>query len=289
MRARKVSVLVLALAVTGHAGAEPEGTLKDTVVAHNLEVKLKAPPSMVYDPARLGHVVMPARVTIANRGASTVPLDPKGLRLAARGALATYPCEARAAGERWPESLGPGESLSSERVPVCETALPGRHELEVRWAGQPDSEGPIATSSFTIEPGALPPVRLASRPELAATVTGSREVRPSSEPGKVRIVLGIVNAGPTITSLSTLIVDTTLRQRGRTFSCRDRRTVQLTGMLRSGRMHVVWMPLSCAVPYEGDWETTVEVGEPKTPMVKLQPHVVHVEAAPDAMQTAPTR
>jgi hypothetical protein len=288
MRVQTLSVLVLALSMWGgRAGAEPDG-LRDTVVAHDLEVGLKVPPSVVYDPARLGHVILPVRVTITNRSARSVALDPKGIKLSARNALATYACDVGVPRERWPEALAPGQSISSERTPVCETTLPGRHDLDVRWAGQGDGEAPIATSAFTILPGVLPPVPLVSRPELVATATGSREVRPSNEAGKVRIILGIVNTSRTLTSLSPLVIDTTLRQRGRTFSCRDRRTVQLAGMLAPGQMHVIWMPLACAVPYEGDWDSTVEVGEPATPMVKLPALVVHVQATPNEMQT-PTR
>lgn len=285
MRTAATSLVALGVLVAGRASAD--GELREAVIAHNLELQLKVPSSVVYDSARLGRVVLPVRVTITNRGAAPVPLDPKGLKLSARSALASYPCDAHVPSERWPEALGPGETFASDRVAVCETTLPGRYDVELRWAGATDSDAPAAVSAFTLDPGPLPPVRLSTRHELVASVTGTREVRPSNEPGKVRIVLAVVNTGPVSTTLSPLVIDTKLRQRGKTFFCHDRRTVQLTGVLGPGKLHVVWMPLSCAVPYEGDWDTTVEVGEPKTPMVRLQPLVVHVEEVPDMMRPAP--
>lgn len=291
MRLRLAPLTALALLAARPAGAEPlaEDTLRESVVTQALDVKVKGPAEILFDPARLGHVSLPTRVSITNRGAAPVPLDPKGLRFAARGSLAAYACDGREPRERWPETIAPGETLTSDHVVTCETALPGRHELEVRWASASASDPEIAVSAFTLKPGATPPVHLSSRPELVATVTGSRAVRPSNEPGKVRMVLGIVNAGPTITTLSTLVVDITLRQKGKTFSCRDRRTVSLSGMLGTGKMHVVWLPLGCAVPYEGDWETTVEIGEPGTPMVRLQRHVVRVQPNEGTLQTSPPR
>ena len=278
-RASAAALVAIAALAPRHAGADDEGsTLRETVLAYRIGARLRAPASVPYDPTRLGHVVLEAKLALTNKSATTAPLGQRELRWTARGAVATYPCEAAPReSDRWPAALPAGDTFVIEREAACDTVLPGPHVLEVRWAGEPDTDAPLASTPFDIEPGPNAPVPLSTRPGLRVVVSGTREARPSTVPGRVRIVLGLVNATAAPLSLPSVIVHTGLHMRGSSVTCRDDRRVELSGALPPGKLHVVWMPLACALPYEGIWETDVDVGEPGAPTVRAPRHTVRVQ------------
>lgn len=286
-------VLVLASASAGRASADgaadgKDPPLRETVLAYRVEAKLKVPASVVFEPARLGHAVLPARLALTNLTRAAVPLGSRHVEFLARGALAAYACEVRAPdGDRWPAALEPGSTTNVERTIACETALPGAYEIEARFEGTPAADPPLASAPLQIDPGPSPPVPLSTRPALRAIATGTREVEPSQVPGRVRIVLGLTNATARPVPLPTVVIETALHLRGSTLTCRDRREVALTGELGAGRQHALWMPLSCAIPKEGDWEVDVDVGEPSGPPVRLPKHVVHVSVVAQPPPPAP--
>lgn len=289
MRPTPRSVIALALVASCPFAASPaaadasdakEGSqLRDTVLAYRLEAKLRIPPAVPFDAPRLGHAVLPARMKLANHTGTGVPLGARRLDFVARGALSSYGCETHAPdGDRFPAVLEPGTETEAERTVACETTLPGAYVLEARWAGTPVTEPPLTAAPFQIDPGQTPPVPLSTRPALRAVASGTREIEPSREPGHVRIVLGLTNATARAVPLPTVVIETSLHLKGSPLTCRDRREVALTGELAPGKQHVVWMPLSCALPNEGIWEVDVDVGEPSGPPVRLPRHVVRVAA-----------
>ncbi len=288
--ARKSLLLAAAVAaaslLTGGASAdasdaakEGSSSVRDAVLAYRVDARLRTPAAVAFDAPRLGHAVLPARLTLTNHAGTPVPLGARKVDFLARGTLAVYPCEVRAPeGDRWPATLDPGESVEAERTVACETTLPGAYVLEARWASAPTTDAPLASAPFQIEPGQSPPVPLSTRPALLAVATGTREADRPQPPGRVRIVLGLANATARAVPLPTIVIETSLHLRGSPLTCKDRREVPLTGELGPGRQHVVWMPLSCALPTEGVWEVDVDVGEPSGPPVRLPRHVVRVSA-----------
>ena len=279
------AAVVACAAIVGAAHADARGradkdsSLRETVLAYRLDARLRVPPVVAFDPVRLGHVVVPARLALANASSAPVPLGTRQLEFLARGVYATYGCEMRAPdGDRWPAVLEPGAVTNVERTLACDTPLPGAYEVEVRWAQTPATEPALATAALQVEPGPSAPVPLSTRPALRAVASGTREVEPSRIAGRVRIVLGLTNASAHPVPLPSVVIETSLHLRGSPLVCKDRREVPLTGELDAGRQHVLWMPLSCALPTEGVWEVDVDVGEPSGPPVRLPRHVVRVSA-----------
>lgn len=262
--------------------ASPQGkdpTIRETLMAYRIDAKLRVPAALVFDPSSLGHAVLPARVSLTNQTGTAFPLGARQLDFLARGVLATYPCEVRAPdGDRWPATLEPRASASASRTLTCDTTLPGAYEIEARFADAPSTDAPLASAPLVIEVGPSGPVALSTRPALRAVATGTRAVVPSREPGRVRMVLGLTNATAHPVPLPTVVIETALHLRGSMLTCKDRREVALAGDLGAGKQHVVWMPLACALPTEGEWEVDVDVGEPSGPPVRLPKHVVHVNA-----------
>lgn len=281
--AAAIAVAYATLAGPAHADAagraDKDSSVRETVLAYRLDARLRVPPVVGFDPVRLGHAVLPARLSLANASNAPVPLGTRQLEFLARGVYATYPCEVRAPDvDRWPAVLEPGAVANVERTLACDTPLPGAYEIEVRWAQTPATEPALATAALQIEPGPAPPVPLSTRPALRAVASGTRELEPSRAAGRVRIVLGMANASAHAVPLPSLVIETSLHLRGSALACKERREVALTGELESGRQHVLWMPLSCALPTEGVWEVDVDVGEPAGPPVRLPKHVVRVSA-----------
>lgn len=286
--AGSLGALVVASTFGVEAAADDDTSIRDTVVAHGVTVRLRVPPTVTYDKTRLGHVLLPTRVSLTNTTRSPVPLGARRLDLVARGTLRVHPCEERGPiADRLPPTLDPGTTSAVDRTIACETSLPGAYVLEARWSDAPREDAPLASVPFRIEPGSGPPVPLSTRPALHAIATGTREVVPAKAAGQVRIVLALTNATSRPVNLPALVVETSLHLRGSPLTCKDRREIALTGELDAGAQHVVWMPLACALPSEGTWEVDVDVGEPSGPPVRLPSHVVHASALPTPLPTQP--
>ncbi len=281
-------MLALAAALAREADAADDTSIRDTVVAHGITARLKAPASATFDKTRLGHVLLATRVSLTNTTRAPVALGTRRIELVARGTLRVHPCEERGPiVDRLPTTLEPGTTHEAARTFACETPLPGAYVLEARWSDASREDAPLASSPFRLEPGPYPPVPLSTRPAIQAIATGTREVVPAKAAGQVRIVLALTNATSRPVNLPTVLVETSLHLRGSPLTCKDRREIPLAGELAAGAQHVVWMPLACALPSEGTWEVDVDVGEPSGPPVRLPSHIVHAGVLPTPLPTQP--
>jgi hypothetical protein len=281
MRApRNLAPAVGALALALALGAAPGAAFADGDAP--LALRVVDPPVVGYEVTALGRATHPLRVVVTNRSPRPASVTPLALRFVPTRDGITFPCDDPAGrDERWPASLEGGESFTLPQTIACTTPLPGRYEVEVRARprGAPASaERSYGTFPLQIEPGPNPPVALPWEPALRAAASGTKDMRPSTNPAAARIVVAVVNGSRAPVALAPLHAVLRVTRRGSSIQACPDRVVDLafTGTLAAGHMRALPMPLGCDISTEALYDVDVSVTNASGGRVRIATHVIRV-------------
>lgn len=254
--------------------------------AATLTVRVTDPPSVPFDATALGKATHLLRLVLTNTAATSVQLAPVVFRFRPVRDGIVYECSAPETRDgRYPSSLDAGASFTLDRTVSCETPLPGRYDVEILGRARSTPEG--AERSFgwfalNIEPGANPPVRLPWDPSLHAAASGTKEMRPTDDPRKARIVVALSNGTHARAALSPLRATMKIARRGSTVAPCPPRSVDLpfTGSLAPGRSQSLTTPLGCEVTAEAIYDIDISVANAAGAHVHLASHALRVGVLP---------
>lgn len=209
-------------------------------------------------------------------------LEPLALRFRAVREGLVFVCEApRSREDRWPATLDAGETFAFSREVTCDTPLPGRYDVEVY--GRPRSadwspERAYDSFALQIDPGANPPVRLPWAPSLFGAASGTRDMRPTKDPGGARIVVAMINSTPVAVTLARVHATMRIRRRGSSVqACPDRGAdLGFVGSLAPGGVQRLSTPLGCDISAEALYDVEVWVANASGASVRLATHTIRV-------------
>lgn len=251
-----------------------------------LSIKVAEPGALSFDVTALGRATHQLRLSIGNPSSQPLTLVPLVFRFRPIRDGVAFTCdEPQGADDRWPATLDPSSSFTLGREVSCETPLPGRYDVEVR--GRPrkgaDSEERTYTSfPLTIEPGANPPVRLPWDGNIHASASVTREMRPTKDPNKARVVIAMVNGTRSSVTLAPVQASFHVTRRGmKIVPCADRQVdLSFNGALAPGRTQSLATSLSCELSQEAIYDVDVTIANSGGTRVKLASQSIRVGVLP---------
>jgi hypothetical protein len=275
-----LTILALGLASAVTCPLHAEGSIP------TIMVRVTDPPSIPFEATALGRATHPIRLVISSSSPTPLSLDPLAFRFKPMRDGVMFSCdEPSAKDDRWPAMLEPGTNFTLTREVACETPLPGRYDVELRARprGGPDSaERTYGSFGMVIEPGANPPVRLPWEAALHGAASATKEMRPSADPNKARVVVALING--TRAAITVAPVRATLRvaRRGSTVAPCPERNVDLafTGSLGPGRSQSLATPLGCKLDAEAVYDIDIAVANAAGAKVHLATHALRVGILP---------
>ena len=278
-----------ACAVAAAAGAvalvfaSPVGARDD---ATPLVFRVADPPALGFEATALGRASHPVRLVVTNTGRQAAQVEPLAFRFRPVREGVAFACDEPYGEEpRWPATLDSGASFTITRQVSCETPLPGRYEVDVRGrprGGADSDERTYGAFAIQIEPGANPPVRLPWESSLHAAASGTKEMRPTKDPNKARIVVALVNGTKSAITLTPLRAFMRVTRRGSTVAPCAEKGVDLafSGTLAPGRTVTMATPLGCELPAEAIYDVAVGIGNASGARVHLANHSLRVGVLP---------
>ena len=271
---RGAPALLIAMAVASPALAGGD--------AGTLTLRVVDPPAVSYDSTALGRATHSLRLVLANQAAQPVAVEPIAVRFRPVRDGVVFACdEPKARDDRWPATLDSGATFSFAREVTCDTPLPGRYDVEVR--GRPRSAAPAAERTYgafalQIDPGANPPVRVPWEPSLYAAASGTKDMRPSSNPAAARIVVALINATRVPVTLTPMHATMRVTRRGSSIqACADRSAdFAFTGALAPGRSQSLSTPLGCDISAEALYDVEIAVSSPNGGKLRVATHAIRV-------------
>lgn len=263
--------------------ASPVGAHDD---APSLVFRVADPPALAFEATALGRASHPIRLVVTNGGRRAVQVEPLAFRFRPVRDGVAFPCDDPYGEEpRWPATLEPGGSFTISRQVSCETPLPGRYEVDVRGRprrGADADERSYGSFAMQIEPGANPPVRLPWEGSLHAAASGTKEMRPSADPNKARIVVALFNGTKSAIALSPLRASMRVTRRGSTVAPCAEKSAELAfnGTLAPGRSVTLATPLGCALPGEAIYDVDIGLANAGGTRVRLATHSLRVGVLP---------
>ena len=273
-----IAALVLALATTSnvHAGGD----------VATLTVRVVDPPSLTYEATALGRATHTLRLVLTNTGTRSAQLEPLAFRFRPLREGVLFSCDEPQIGDdRWPATLEAGASFTLTREVACDTALPGRYDVEMRARprGGPESaERTYGSFVLRIEPGANPPVHVPWDASLQVAASGTKELRPTKDPKAVRIVLAMINGTRAPLTLAPVHASFRVTRRGSTVPPCPERGVDLafTGALMPGRSQTLATPLGCELFAEAIYDVDIAIANAAGTKVHVATHAVRVGILP---------
>ena len=247
-----------------------------------LSIRVMDAPVVSYDSTALGRGTHPLRLVVTNQGTRAVPLEPLVVRFRPTRDGITFACdEPRARSDRWPTVLEPNATFGFARDVTCDTPLPGRYDVEV--LGRSRSAPAAAERGFgsfvlQVDPGPNPPVRLPWDPALYGAASGTKDMRPNSDPGAARIVVAITNASKVPVTLAPLRASMLVTRRGSSIHACPERAVDLAfaGSIAPGRSRALSTPLGCDISPEALYDVDIWVANGSGTKVRLATHPIRV-------------
>ena len=253
-----------------------------------LSVKVADPTTVSFDMTALGRASHQLRISVANPGSSPVTLVPLAFRFRPVRDGVAFTCDepvAATADDRWPATLEPASSFSLSREVSYDTPLPVRCDVEVR--GRPrkaadSEERTYGTFAITIEPGANPPVRLPWDGNVHASASVTKEMRPTKDPNKARVIIAMTNGTKTSATLSSVHATFHVTRRGMKLApCVDRQVeLSFGGALAAGRTQSVVAALGCELSQEAIYDVDVTIANAGGARVKLASQAIRVGVLP---------
>ncbi len=285
-RAAAIGVSVV-LAIGGALG-DPRSAFGEERAAGAPMIALRVadPMTVTFDTTALGRATHAVRLVISNPGKQTIALKPLVFQFHPMHAGVAYACEeSQGNDDRWPAVLEPGSSFTLTRGVTCETPLVGRYDVEIlgRPRGAPDSvTRTYGSFVLQVEPGANPPVRLPWDTSLHVAASGTKEMRPSDDRRKARIVIAVVNGTRAPVPLSPLHAVLRVSRRGSTVAPCGERTVDLSfsGSLGPGRAQTQTAPLGCDLSAEAVYDVDVSLASPAGARLHVATHTIRVGVLP---------
>ncbi len=280
--------MLVALAVAAPALADGGGA--------SLALKVVDPPVLSFDVTGLGRATHPLRLVLTNRSARAVDIEPLVIRYRPTRDGVVYPCDDPSRrDDRFPASLAANEAYSFSQTVTCNTPLPGRYEVEMR--ARPRSAPASAERSYgsfplQIEPGSNPPVRVPWESAVYAAASGTKDMRPSSNPNAARIVIAMINATKAPFVLAPVHATLRVTRRGSSVQACPDHDVELafTGTLDVGRSQALSMGLGCDISAEALYDVDVSVANASGAHVRIATHGIRVTVrAPSSPSTADDR
>lgn len=274
----RVTIIATVLAV-----ATPFAARGDAGV---LSVKVAEPGALSFDLTALGRATHQLRISISNPGASPMALVPLAFRFRPIRDGVAFSCEEpQGADDRWPVALDPASSFTLSREVSCETPLPGRYDVEVRGRprkGTEADERTYASFAMSIEPGSNPPVRLPWDGNIHSSASVTREMRPTKDPNKARVVIAMVNGTRSAVTLAPVHATFHVTRRGmKLVPCADRQTeLAFNGSLAPGRTQSLSTSLSCELSQEAIYDVDVMIANAGGARVKLATQSIRVGVLP---------
>jgi hypothetical protein len=275
-----VAIIALAMAGAVTSPAHGQGAIP------TITIRVADPPSLPFEATALGRARHPIRMVISSSSAVPLSLEPLSFRFRPMRDGVSFSCDEPAApDDRWPALLEPGTSFTLERDVACETPLPGRYDVELRGRprGASDAaERTYGSFSFTIEPGANPPVKLPWDPSLHGAASGTKEMRPSSDPNKARVVIALINGTRAPVTVGSVRATTRVARRGSTVApCAERSfDLAFTGSLAPGRTQSLATPLGCKLEAEAVYDVDIAIANAAGTKVRLATHSIRVGVIP---------
>jgi len=256
--------------------------------ASALAVKVADPSAVSFDMTALGRASHQLKISIANSGREPLPLVPLAFRFRPVKDGVAFACDeptGTPSEDRWPATLEPSSSFTLSREVSCETPLPGRYEVEVRGRprkGTESEERAFGTFALTIEPGANPPVRLPWDGNIHASASVTKEMRPTKDPNKARVIIAMTNGTKTGATLSAVHATFHVTRRGMKLApCADRQVeLSFGGSLAAGRTQSVVATLGCELSQEAIYDVDVTIANAGGARVKLASQAIRVGVLP---------
>ena len=251
-----------------------------------LVIRVTDPPAIAFEATTLGRASHSLKLVITNPGTSPVQIEPLAFRLRPMRDGVVFSCdEPQSRDDRWPSTLDGRASFTLSRDVSCETPMPGHYdvELRVRPRGGPDSAERIYGSfGMRIDPGTNPPVRLPWEQSIHAAASGTKEMRPTKDPNKARIVVALINATRTPVALAPVHAVMRVTRRGSTVAPCPVRDVVLDfkGSLASGRSQALSSQLGCELSAEAVYDVDLAIANPSGARVHLTTHSIRVGVLP---------
>lgn len=276
-------------ALTGALAAfspSPAAAGDEATSATSITFRVMEPPVLSFESTALGRATHPVRVVVTNTGARTVQLDPLAFRVRPVRDGVAFTCdEPRGEEARWPATLEPGASFTISKQVSCETPLPGRYDMELRGRprGGPDSaERTYGTFAVQIDPGANPPVRLPWEGSLHAAASGTKDMRPTTDPNKARIVVAMINGTKKPLTLAPLRATMRVSRRGSTVAPCAEHSAELAfnGPLAPGQTVSLAAPLRCQLSAEAVYDVDVALTNASGNRVHVATHTIRVGVIP---------
>lgn len=251
-----------------------------------LVVRVSDPPTIALETTALGRATHSLRLVLTNSGTKTVQLEPLAFRFRPMRDGVAFSCDdPQGKDDRWPSTLDGHASFTLTRDVACETPMPGRYDVEMRGrprGGSDATERTYGSFAIQIEPGSNPPVRLPWDASLYAAASGTKEMRPTKDPNKARIVVALIN--PTRAPVALTAVHAVMRvtRRGSTVAPCGVRNVDLAfnGSLAPGRSQTMASPLGCDLSAEAVYDVDLAVTSPSGASVHLATHSIRVGVLP---------
>ena len=274
-----LAALALALATTSevHAGGD----------VATLAIRVADPPSVTYEATALGRATHTLRLVLTNTGSHTAQLEPLAFRFRPLRDGVLFSCDEPQVGvdDRLPATLEPGASYAFAREVTCDTALPGRYDVEMRARprGAPDSaERTYGSFALRIEPGPNPPVHVPWDASLQVAASGTKELPPTHDPKAARIMIAMINGTRAPITLAPVRASFRVTRRGSTVPPCPEHGVDLafTGALAPGRLQTLMTPLNCEIWAEAIYDVDVSIANAAGTKVHVATHVVRVGMIP---------
>jgi hypothetical protein len=272
-----VLALACATAAARAQPAEPRATLV---------VRVVDPAPVSFEATALGRATHHLRMALTNSGTRPVQLEALSFRVRPMKDGVLFSCsDPQSKDERWPATLDPGASFTLSRDVSCDTPLPGRYDVELRArprGGPDEAERTYGSFAMHIEPGANPPVRIPWDASLHAAASGTKELRPSKDPNKARIVVALVNGTRNAVTLAPVHAMLRISRRGSTVAPCALREADLpfSGSLAPGRSQTLPMPVGCDLSAEAVYDVDVSISNPSGAKVHLATHAIRVGVLP---------
>lgn len=275
-----IIALAAAVAVNAPLHAHAEGSTA------TINVRVSAPPSLPFEATALGRATHPIRLVISSSSTTALSLDPLMFRFRPVRDGVQFSCDdPQTNDERWPAMLEPGGSFVLKRAVACETPLPGRYDVEIRGRprGGPDSaERTYGSFALIIEPGANAPVKLPWELSLHGAASGTKEMRPSTDPNAARVVVALINGTRAAIKVAPVRATMRVTRRGSTVpTCRERSVdLAFSGSLEPGRKQSVATPLGCVLEAESLYDIDIAIANSAGANVHLATHAIRVGVLP---------
>jgi hypothetical protein len=278
----RASVALIAMAMTSAIAAplHAEGTIP------TITVRVNDPPAVPFEATALGRATHPIRLVISSSSPTAIAVDPLAFRFKPMRDGVLFSCDdPQTRDDRWPSTIDPGTSFTLTREVACDTPLPGRYDVEMRArprGGADSTERTYGSFGLVIEPGPNPPVKLPWEGALHGAASATKEMRPSTDPNKARVVVALINGTRAAVTLTAVRAITRVTRRGSTVPPCPERSVDLafSGSLGPGRTQSLATPLNCKLDAEAVYDVDVAIANPSGAKVHLATHALRVGILP---------